>query len=109
MDLDDSARTNHISAGVQCSPVLRQQRPARSLEQEESSLIASQREELFTIQFGSLEHIVVPLMVQGSVVETNLTLVEDKEGWTLVTQKRQRRRKNPRCAKGKKKAKTKER
>ena len=32
LDLDDSAETNHISAGVQCSSVRRQQRPARSLE-----------------------------------------------------------------------------
>jgi len=63
LDLDDSVGTNHIFTGVQCSPVLQQQRPARSLEQEENSLIASQRKELFTIPFGSLEPIVVPLMV----------------------------------------------
>jgi len=37
LDLDDSAEANHISADVEYSPPSRQQRPARSYQQRESS------------------------------------------------------------------------
>jgi len=47
-------------------------------------MISPQREDLSTIQFGSLKPIVVPLAAQTSTVETSLAL-DDKEGWTIVT------------------------
>jgi len=117
LDLDDYAGANHISA--EYSPPSRQQRLARSCQQRESSAIGSQG--LFTIQFGSLEPVILPLMVRGPVMETNSNPAEDEEGWMLVTRrrprnpkqaqppplcqkKRQGRRKTPRCAKSKKKS-----
>jgi len=79
LDLDHFAETNHISAEAEYSPLLHQQRPTLSYERRKSSIIAPQREELFTIQFGSLEPIVVPLIVQGSMVETNLSPIQDEK------------------------------
>jgi len=48
-------------------------------------MISSQREDLFTIQLGSLEPIVIPLMVKIMMIDTSLISNGDEEGWTIVT------------------------
>jgi len=53
-------------------------------------LISSLREKRITIQFGSLEPIVVPIESQGPLTKANLFVDvsdkanDDEEGWTLV-------------------------
>jgi len=48
-------------------------------------VIPSRREGAFTIQFGSLEPIVIPLVTQISMVEMSLAS-DDGKGWIVVTQ-----------------------
>jgi len=79
---------NHISAQQEHSPPLLQQSPARSHEYWKTDVISSQKEGLFTIQLGSLEPVLIPLMVQISMVETNLIRNDDKEGWTAITRRK---------------------
>ena len=84
---------------------------------------SSQREDVFTIQFGSLEPIVVPVAAQILIVEMSLAS-NDEEGCTIVTRrkprkpkhaqapplhrrKRQGKKKNPRHIRSKKRSKTK--
>jgi len=57
-------------------------------------MIFSLREDLFTIQFGSLEAVVIPLLAQISTVETGLASNEG-EGWTVVTRLKPRKPKQP--------------
>jgi len=54
-----------------------QQSPARSYEQGKTNVISFEREDSFTIQFGSLEPIVVPLTAQISTVEINFALDDE--------------------------------
>jgi len=81
-------------------------------------------EELFTIQFRSLDLLVPSLMIPTIIIEVDLVLDildEDDEGWTLATRrrfrkqilveppllhrrKRQGKKMNPRCPKGKKRS-----
>jgi len=107
LNLDEAAETNR--ATIWC---------------EQCCLAPSLIEELVTIQFGSLELVVLLVMVLNALMEAKPVLdilSEDDEAWTLVTRrrpkkqrhtqppplrrrKRQGRRKNPRCRKGKKRA-----
>ena len=61
LDLDDSAGANHISTEVEHSLLSWQQSPVRSYEQGKTDATSSRGEGAFTIQFGSLEPIVLPL------------------------------------------------
>jgi len=87
---------------------------------QESSVIASQREKLFTIQFGSLEPIKVPLIVQGWWWRPILHRLRTKKDRYLSldrgqgsqnklrhhpSSKKRQGRTNPRCVKSKKKSK----
>jgi len=103
--MDEAAETNYMTIGC-----------------EHCHLAPSLIEEWVTIQFGSLELVVFPVMVPTTLVEVEPTLdtfSDDDEGWTLVTRrrpkkqrhpqpppprqrKRQGRKKNPRHPKGKK-------
>ena len=62
-----------------------------------TELICSRGEKLITIQFGSLEHIIVPIESQIPLIETSLFMeisdeVDDDEGgWTFVTRRRPRK------------------
>jgi len=84
LDIDDSIAANHISAEVEHSLPSWQQSLVRSYEQEKTDAISSKGEGLFTIQFGSLEPIIIPLVTQISTVETSL-VSDDGEGWKVVT------------------------
>ena len=84
MDLDDSAGANHVSAQEEHSLPLWQQSPVQSYKQGKTNVISSKGKGSFTIQFGSLEPIVVPLVAQISTMEMSLTQ-DDGEGWTIVT------------------------
>ena len=53
-------------------------------------------EEWVTIQFGSLEPVMFPVMVPTTLVEVEPTLgtfSDDDEGWTLVTRRRPKKHK----------------
>ena len=41
---------------------------------------SSQREDVFTIQFGSLKPVVVPVVAQRLIVETSLASNDEKDG-----------------------------
>jgi len=73
LDLDKAAKTNHGT--FRC---------------EHCDLAPSLKEELVTIQFGSLEQVVLPLIVPTTLVEAKKLMRnipnEDDEGWTLVTE-----------------------
>ena len=74
LDLDEAAETNYAT-------ILR----------EHCHLPPSLIEEWVTIQFGSLEPMVFPVMVPTTLVEVELTLdtfSDDDEEWTLVTRRR---------------------
>jgi len=90
LGLDDIVGTNHISAQLEHSLLSRQQKPSQTYKQEKTNVISSQREDLFTIQFGSLELVIVPLVAQISTMGMNLTS-DDEEGWTIVTQRKPRK------------------
>jgi len=90
LDLDDPVGSNHISAQLEHSLPSRQQSPSQTYEQEKTNMISSQGEDLFTIQFGSLEPVVVPLMAHILTVETSLAS-DDEEGWTIVTRQKPRK------------------
>ena len=79
MDLDDSIGTNHISAQVEHSLPSWQQSPIRSYKQGKTNVISSWGEGSFTIQFGILEPVIVPLTAQILTVETSLAS-DDGEG-----------------------------
>ena len=74
LDLEEAAETNHTIIWCQhchLSPPL--------------------IEELVTIQFGSLELVMLPVMVPKKLMEAKPVLDilnEDDEGWTLVTKRR---------------------
>jgi len=53
-------------------------------------MISFEKEGAFTIQFGSLEPVVVPLAAQILTVETSLAS-DDGEGWTVVTRRKPRK------------------
>ena len=71
LDLDEATKTNHTTIwGEHCY------------------LAPSLIEELVTIQFGSLEPVVFPVMVPITLVEAKPVPDipnEDDEGWSLVT------------------------
>ena len=77
MDLDDPVGTNHVSAQLEHSLPLWRQSSSQTYEQEKTNVSSSQRDDLFTIQFGSLEPIVVPLTAQISTVEINFALDDE--------------------------------
>jgi len=105
LDLDEAVETNHTTTWCK-----------------HCRLAPSLIKELVIIQFGSLEPVVLPVMVSTTFMEAKPVpdiLNEDDEGWTLVTRrrpkkqrpiqppplcrrKRQGRKKNPRCPRGKK-------
>jgi len=105
LDMDEAAETNHTT--ICCK---------------HCHLAPSLIEEWVTIQFGSLEPVVFPVVVPTTLVEVEPTLdtfSDDDEGWTLVTRrrlkkqrhtqpppprqrKRQGKKKNSRRPKGKK-------
>jgi len=60
----------------------RQQSPSQTYEQEKTNVISSQREDLFSIQFGSLE----PVVALAALISTvEMILASDgTEGWTIV-------------------------
>ena len=72
LDLDNSVRTNHISAQMEHFPPSWLQIHTQPCIQRSTSVIPSQREGAFTIQFGSLEPVAVPLAAQRAIVETSL-------------------------------------
>jgi len=59
LDLDDTIETNHISTQPECSSSSWQQKYTRPQGRVDTELISCQGEKLTTIQFGSLESIVV--------------------------------------------------
>jgi len=90
LDLDDPVGTNHIFAQLEHSlPSLRQS-SSQTYEQEQTNMSSSQREDLFTIQFGSLEPVVILVAAQISTVETSFAS-NDKEGWTIDTRRKPRK------------------
>ena len=109
LDLEEAAEINHTT--IWC---------------EHCHLALPLIEELVTIQFGSLEPVMLSIRVPKKLVEAKLVpdiLSEDAEGWTLVTRwrpkkqrhikppplhriKRQGRKKNSRCPKEKKRPKS---
>jgi len=122
LDLDDPIRTNHISAQLEHYLPSVRQSSSQTYGQEKTDVSSSQREDVFTIQFGSLEPVVVPVAAQRLTLETSLAS-DDGEGWTVVTRqkprkpkqtqapplrrkKRQGKKKNPRHARSKKRSKT---
>ena len=88
LDLDHPIGTNHIFTQLEPSVPSRQQSPSQTHEQEKTNAISSQREDLFTIQFESLEPVVVPLAAQISTMEISLAS-NDEEGSTIDTQRSQ--------------------
>jgi len=61
LDLDDPVGTNPISAQLEHSPPSRRQSSPQAYVQEKTNVSSSQKEDLFTIQFGSLEPVVIPV------------------------------------------------
>jgi len=91
LDLDDTIETNHISTQLECSSAPWKPKHTQPHGRVNTELISSHGEKLITIQFGSLEPVVVPIGSKGPLTEVNPFLdVSDKadvdeEGWTLVT------------------------
>ena len=79
LDLDDSTRANHISVEEDHPLPSWQQSPVQSYEQGKTDAISSKGEGSFTIHFGSLEPVIVPLVAQISMMETTLAS-DDGEG-----------------------------
>ena len=104
LDMDNTAEANSICAQLELLPSRWESHVHLYLE-ERHYLTLSLRMELFTIQFISLEQIAVPLMVQASPLETNLTIVisEDNEGGGPLSvgevPRRKRRTNNHLCVK----------
>jgi len=74
LNLDEAVETNHTI--IWC---------------EHCHLAPSLIEELVTIQFGSLEPVVLPVMVPATLMKAELVrdiFNEDDEGWTLVTRQK---------------------
>ena len=95
LDLDDSTRANHISVEEDHPLPSWQQSPMRSYEQGKTDATSSKGEGAFTIQFGSLEPVTIPLTAQISTAETSLAS-DDGEGWTVVTRQSQGNQNKPR-------------
>ena len=80
LDLDEAAETNHTT--IWC---------------EHCHLAPSLIEKLITIQFGSLEPVVLLVMVLTTLMEAKPIpdiLNEDDEGWTLVTRRRPKKQRH---------------
>jgi len=80
LDLEEAAETNHPT--IWC---------------EHCHLAPPLTEELVTIQFGSLEPVMLPVMVPKKLVEAQPVpdiLIEDDEGWTLVTRRRPKKQRH---------------
>jgi len=61
LDLDGTIETNHISTQLECSSSPWKQKRTQSRGRVNTKLISSHGEKLITIQFGSLEPMVVPI------------------------------------------------
>jgi len=81
LDLDETAEANCIGAQLESSPLRRESHIQVYLE-ERRDLTPFPRIELFTIQYGSLELVVMPLMVQTPPLKIKPTVYisEDDEG-----------------------------
>jgi len=87
LDLDDSAAANHIFAKVEHSLPSWWQSSVRSYKQGKIDATSSKGEGAFTIQFGSLEPVVVSLAAQILTAETSLAS-NDGERWMVVTRRK---------------------
>ena len=87
LDLDETAKAHYISAQLESSH-LRRKSHIQLSEEKKHDLTPSSRIELFIIQFGSLEPIVLSLMVQTPPLEIKHIVdipKDDEEGWTVLT------------------------
>jgi len=94
LGLDKVAEANHMTVWCELCQSPQQQISPQQLFMGEPDLAHSLREELVTIQFGTLEPVVPSLMVPTTVVEVDPVLGildEDDEGWTLVTRRTPRK------------------
>ena len=128
LDVDDTIETHHISTQLKCSSSPWKPKYTQPRGRVNTELISSLEEKLITIQFRSLEPVVILIRTRGPVIETNPFMAVsnkpevDEEGWTLVTRQRpgkqilpqspllrhrktKERKKSPRHSKGKKKSK----
>jgi len=95
LDLDGIIETNRLSTLLECSLSQWQQKHSEPLGRVKIELNSSQRGELFTIQFESLEHFLVLLASEELLVEIGLLANvsnEDEDRWTLSTRGRPRKK-----------------